>query len=381
MQLFTICFLVLTIYFQTNVIKIIFSLYLCTRLYRTDESEEYLIADYGIKCWNAEHNFWAYAIGLPNIFLWGFILPSFFFIKLYNNRTHLQQERIMKKYAFLYMVYNRRYYYWEIVLIWRKFVFILSLVFIAPISANLHLTLSLLLSLIFLVANILLKPFENPRSNNLETLFNIMITTAIIIGIYFTNVNDLFGFFDIIMIIIGLTLFGISMISWACQYFLTLKEKFKLIFNKLKEEYKDKAYFRKVFSLIERFSIMDNPTSISIANNLSPLKDKPSSISIVDKSLSICIMASKTSSISLIDKPPSISLKDNPSSIRSPESEENNHCLNEYSEKNMKEYEKNFSDPTNLDASIEPKAKFCLSFDSYKFMTNLPQTRENNTYF
>ena len=61
----------------------------CENLYRDDAAEYYLVSDYNIKCWTAEHASWAVGAGLPIIFIVGILVPEIILNHLFKNREKL----------------------------------------------------------------------------------------------------------------------------------------------------------------------------------------------------------------------------------------------------------------------------------------------------
>ena len=61
---------------QPTIIKSSFSLLQCQNIYRTDNSLQYLVQDYDVKCWEGEHLRWVLSLVLPSLLLWVIVLPG-----------------------------------------------------------------------------------------------------------------------------------------------------------------------------------------------------------------------------------------------------------------------------------------------------------------
>ena len=70
---------------------------------------------------------------MPALIVWGLGIPLFAFILLSRKRKRLNVLVVKEKYGFLYNGYKRQYYYWEVIIMYRK----LTIVIIAYVIVNL----------------------------------------------------------------------------------------------------------------------------------------------------------------------------------------------------------------------------------------------------
>ena len=70
---------------------------------------------------------------MPALIVWGLGIPLFAFILLSRKRKRLNVLVVKEKYGFLYNGYKRQYYYWEVIIMYRK----LIIVIIAYVIVNL----------------------------------------------------------------------------------------------------------------------------------------------------------------------------------------------------------------------------------------------------
>ncbi|CDW78175.1 UNKNOWN [Stylonychia lemnae] len=87
--------------------------------------------DLEVICWNSTHTFFSYFVALPSIVVWGIGIPFFALVILFKFRDDLETRRTREKYGFLYRGYKIDYFYWEIVIMYRKIIIIFVSVFIA----------------------------------------------------------------------------------------------------------------------------------------------------------------------------------------------------------------------------------------------------------
>ena len=79
-----------------------------------------------IICWEEHHAFFSYSVALPSIVLWGLGIPIFGLIQIFLNKENLEKISVRKKYGFLYRGYKKTFYYWDILIMYRK-IFIIAL--------------------------------------------------------------------------------------------------------------------------------------------------------------------------------------------------------------------------------------------------------------
>lgn len=83
-----------------------------------------------IRCWSVAHSFWSYTTAMPSIVVWGLGIPFFALVLMYRERHHLERVTTKEKFGFLYNGYQSQYFYWEIVIMYRKIAMIFISVFI-----------------------------------------------------------------------------------------------------------------------------------------------------------------------------------------------------------------------------------------------------------
>jgi hypothetical protein len=69
------------------------------------------------------------SVALSSIIVWGLGIPFFAFLLLSRHNNKLDSIETREKFGFLYRGYKKDFYYWEIVIMYRK----IMMVFIAVI--------------------------------------------------------------------------------------------------------------------------------------------------------------------------------------------------------------------------------------------------------
>ncbi|CDW74982.1 UNKNOWN [Stylonychia lemnae] len=107
-----------------------FSIFQCKDI----DDESRLRLDLEIQCWDKQHSLFSYFIALPTIILWGLGIPFFGLAILIKERKSLDQIQTRQKYGFLYRGYRIDFYYWEIVIMYRKILIIFIAVFVSSLG-------------------------------------------------------------------------------------------------------------------------------------------------------------------------------------------------------------------------------------------------------
>ena len=87
--------------------------------------------DLEVVCWNKQHTAFSYYVALPSIFVWGLGIPFFAWALLTIEKDKLDTIKVREKYGFLYRGYRKDFYYWEILIMYRKILLIFISVFIS----------------------------------------------------------------------------------------------------------------------------------------------------------------------------------------------------------------------------------------------------------
>ena len=125
-----------------------------------------LFDDLEEECYTGMHLFMVCTVSLPGLLAWAAGIPVYALVKLFRNVGHL--ERIKKfsagkehqdllrsfrvRLGFLTAGYDDKYFYWEIVLLLRKTLLVLMIVFLSSVSPGVQsLTAILVLTIFFMV--------------------------------------------------------------------------------------------------------------------------------------------------------------------------------------------------------------------------------------
>ena len=110
-------------------------------------------------------------VSVPCLLLWTFGIPAFALYLLMREKKHIdritsktEEERseedkvtlheIRTKFGFLFMGYDLRVMYWEVVIMLRKIILIMTCVFLSLLSSETQVLVSLFILIIFLLLHI-----------------------------------------------------------------------------------------------------------------------------------------------------------------------------------------------------------------------------------
>ena len=141
--------------------------------------------DLEIVCWSSVHSFWSFAVAMPGIIAWGLGIPAFAFFLMAKEKSKLDTVETRMKFGFLYNGYKLEYYYWEVVIMYRKIILIFIAVFIQNYGVMVQALIVFMVLLIFLVLGLKKKPFFLVPLNDLESLSLITSILSIYCGIFF----------------------------------------------------------------------------------------------------------------------------------------------------------------------------------------------------
>ena len=111
------------------ILKTTMEIFSCT----TIEGNKYLDTYMEDECWTGDHAKYAISVALPAFLLWGLGLPLFAFFRLKNLYAlhKLDTKYYQEVYGFLYLGYIKPKYWWQLVVLFRKFMVLVALIWLS----------------------------------------------------------------------------------------------------------------------------------------------------------------------------------------------------------------------------------------------------------
>ena len=168
--------------------------------------QSYLLGNLNIECnWDYYYKvFWCTALG---ILAWGIGVPLYIFIQIFKQRKNLFEYEIKYKYGFMFNGYHKSRYYWEFVILLKKFIIVLLTVFMASnFQQNLQSILIIVSLITFLILQIYFKPYISDEINRLEIFASITAISTVILGVVYVSLNVNWAQLAIAILIITINL-------------------------------------------------------------------------------------------------------------------------------------------------------------------------------
>ena len=165
-----------------NIVKLMFSVFSCREI----EGKDYwLIENLDTQCWDEKHTFYAFAVALPCIIVWGLGTPTFIMFVMYRNRRDLTKISFKVKYGFIFNGYRAPCFFWEFFIMYRKIAVICLAVFFSTISVPVQALTCLFILLISFDLQKRFKPFKVDHLNEMEERAVLTATLTIFCGLYY----------------------------------------------------------------------------------------------------------------------------------------------------------------------------------------------------
>jgi len=148
-----------------SLVKFMFAFLDCREL---NVGEYWINAYLNIRCWDPVHMRYALAVAIPSICLWGVGLPTLCLVYLIKQRHKLDLTNNRLRLGFIYNGYDKRKYYWELVILYRKMMIISIAVFLGNVSIYVQALSAMMVILIALALQSKHNPYIVPAMNELE---------------------------------------------------------------------------------------------------------------------------------------------------------------------------------------------------------------------
>jgi hypothetical protein len=167
-----------------TITKQMFSMFACMDI---GDGHLWLDSDLSLRCWDALHVRQLLYLALPSIIIWIIGLPSLTLGILIRKRFGLERESTRLMFCFLYKGYQRKRFYWEFVILYRKVALLTALVFLNIISVKVQSLTVLAILLVALVGQVQVQPFFDRSLNSLEAKSIVVTAVTIYSGLYYAT--------------------------------------------------------------------------------------------------------------------------------------------------------------------------------------------------
>eukprot|EP00475_Leptophrys_vorax_P013206 TRINITY_DN19558_c0_g1_i1.p1 TRINITY_DN19558_c0_g1~~TRINITY_DN19558_c0_g1_i1.p1 ORF type:complete len:315 (-),score=54.64 TRINITY_DN19558_c0_g1_i1:121-1065(-) len=96
------------------------------------------------------------------------VIPAVFFFILYKNTAKFEDEVFMSMFGSLYLSYKVKFFYWELVVLLKRAVFVVALSFLWSSSYGTRSFVCIMMLFVFLALDVSFFPYQNNRSNKIS---------------------------------------------------------------------------------------------------------------------------------------------------------------------------------------------------------------------
>ncbi|GMH44751.1 hypothetical protein BSKO_12703 [Bryopsis sp. KO-2023] len=149
----------------------------------------YWAEDTDVVCWEGHHLSLLLILGIPMLLAVSAGAPVGLLIVLTRNRDRLNKREFLERYGFLYKSYNEAWRYWEVVIMTRKALLAVVVVFSFELGGNLQGILAVVVLMAAMAAHLYAKPYSDnlPALNVLEACSLIISIFVFVAGVIFND--------------------------------------------------------------------------------------------------------------------------------------------------------------------------------------------------
>ena len=166
-------------------LKATIQMFACTSV----EGIEYLDLYMNDECWVGDHYTYTICVAIPSLIIWGIGLPfsAFYMIYKKNKDRHLNKKSNMTVYGFLYLGYLPRKYWWEMVILGRKFTILMTIVWLNRVSVEIQALVALLIIVIANRMHYANMPYESKAVNEIEVWSLMVCFFTLYFGLWYLS--------------------------------------------------------------------------------------------------------------------------------------------------------------------------------------------------
>ena len=239
----------------------------CSEYY---DGKSYLVKDFTIECWNGKHKD-NLIYGIIAVIIYPIGIPAFFAYQLWKKRDHLDDRHVLNRLGFLYAIYRRETYLWDIWEMLQK-LFLTGIVALIFPGKDLQVVIVVMFDLFFLCFLLAYKPHIEGPIRHLAAMASVAITLTMYCGLILKTVDGVEeqqGY----MLFIEIFLVGIN--SAVALYALKQILPFMIMFQTMKKQAKklrlEKAHRQKLQRKKSIRNLNDIETADTIIRSLSTI--------------------------------------------------------------------------------------------------------------
>ena len=198
-----------------SLLNTLFSVFVCTEI---EGLGSWLTQNLEVQCWDPEHTFYALAVALPGVLVWGIATPFVIVLLIYKRRKYLKRLDNRLRFGFVFNGYKVDKFYWEFVVLYRKTVLLVLAVFLPSNLTAVKALICLLVLVVSLYLQVKEKPFIVNHLNTMETNAVFTATVTIYCGLYYFS-GELEGALEVVLLV-AITLSNCWFFGYWLRHFL-----------------------------------------------------------------------------------------------------------------------------------------------------------------
>ncbi|EGR29156.1 zinc finger transcription factor sma, putative [Ichthyophthirius multifiliis] len=197
--------LVIVFVFHPQIVESSFSLFQCVNLGDENNPQMFFQIDPQLRCMEGIHLQFVKYLGIPSIVSWVLIIPFIIGASLYKYKEIIDRPDISETFGFITKGYRSEYFFWEIIIMYRKSFLVIGSVFLQIDEFQKGLNVVLYFFIWYMIQN-KYQPFISHRLNQVESFSLLTCVCYIYISLYYL-VNDPDSIINIVMIIVLLVVY------------------------------------------------------------------------------------------------------------------------------------------------------------------------------
>ena len=205
------------------------------------------------ECWNSVHLSFTLIISVPFLIFWMAVFPIVFLCYLRSNHQSIEMSRSNEIITTFIAGYKNENYYWEFILMARKFLMILTTTFLRN-DPEFALYILLTIASFSFLLQVLYLPYETTiyQYNNLEILsLNACFLGFLLAIFYLRSESPIVENIVFVFIMISNALF---LILWVAKYLVILKGRIRQVIANMAKDERGSFISKAMSPLINRFS-------------------------------------------------------------------------------------------------------------------------------
>lgn len=153
------------------------------------ENRKWLMSDTRVECWTGEHLETVLLYTLPSLLLWCVALPVALVIGIVKERKKNDDQTLIR-YSFMCKGYKRYLYFWQFLIIFKKYLILLFIFMLSPESSTLTGVAMVYCFLIYIFAQMYYKPYLTTSLNLTEVSAVGFSISVLVAGLSGSNIDS-----------------------------------------------------------------------------------------------------------------------------------------------------------------------------------------------